>query len=258
MLFGAFALLFSSISSAAIISGEYTVNGTQVVDLSGLEWMSFDHTEGGIDYSSFSEIWNTYDDTDSIWADAGWSLATETHVTALYDSLGLTNGSNSDNGDGVEFLHTNFGAEQIGAQIYDSPAYTRTMTAYSRVNGVYQSDVTDFGALFTTSAYTAIFEDNDDTDSTDYTIYNGTTQPYVYNLTDWSDHDNAADSGDNWAAFFVRIADEDSDGGGNEDGDSDGEGDGDSVSVPEPSIIALFGAGLVGLGFARRRKSRQA
>ncbi len=30
------------------------------------------------------------------------------------------------------------------------------------------------------------------------------------------------------------------------------------TSVPEPSIIALFGAGLVGLGFARRRKSRQA
>ncbi len=30
-----------------------------------------------------------------------------------------------------------------------------------------------------------------------------------------------------------------------------------TASVPEPSIIALFGAGLVGLGFARRRKSRQ-
>ena len=28
------------------------------------------------------------------------------------------------------------------------------------------------------------------------------------------------------------------------------------VSVPEPSIIALFGAGLAGLGFARRRKQR--
>ncbi len=32
----------------------------------------------------------------------------------------------------------------------------------------------------------------------------------------------------------------------------------EAASVPEPSIIALFGAGLVGLGFARRRKSRQA
>ncbi len=31
-----------------------------------------------------------------------------------------------------------------------------------------------------------------------------------------------------------------------------------AASVPEPSIIALFGAGLVGLGIARRRKSRQA
>ncbi len=30
------------------------------------------------------------------------------------------------------------------------------------------------------------------------------------------------------------------------------------TSVPEPSIIALFGAGIVGLGFARRRKSRLA
>jgi hypothetical protein len=30
--------------------------------------------------------------------------------------------------------------------------------------------------------------------------------------------------------------------------------DGVSVSVPEPSIIALFGLGLVGLGFARRRR----
>ncbi len=31
-----------------------------------------------------------------------------------------------------------------------------------------------------------------------------------------------------------------------------------TTTVPEPSIIALFGAGLVGLGFARRRKSRLA
>lgn len=30
-----------------------------------------------------------------------------------------------------------------------------------------------------------------------------------------------------------------------------------SVSVPEPSILALFGAGIIGLGFARRRKLRQ-
>jgi hypothetical protein len=29
------------------------------------------------------------------------------------------------------------------------------------------------------------------------------------------------------------------------------------TNVPEPSIIALFGAGLLGLGFARRRKLRQ-
>lgn len=30
---------------------------------------------------------------------------------------------------------------------------------------------------------------------------------------------------------------------------------GDGVSVPEPSIIALFGLGLVGIGFARRQRS---
>ncbi|MCP4075293.1 MAG: PEP-CTERM sorting domain-containing protein [Gammaproteobacteria bacterium] len=30
-----------------------------------------------------------------------------------------------------------------------------------------------------------------------------------------------------------------------------------SNSVPEPSVIALFGLGLVGLGFARRRRNRQ-
>ncbi len=46
--------------------------------------------------------------------------------------------------------------------------------------------------------------------------------------------------------------------GDGDDDDSTGGDDEGSVSVPEPSIIALFGTGLVGLGFARRRKSRQA
>ncbi len=65
------------------------------------------------------------------------------------------------------------------------------------------------------------------------------------NLADWRWMDFGLDTDDHWEdqirwdvdSFTVSAA---------------------SVSVPEPSIIALFGAGLVGLGFARRRKSCQA
>ncbi len=61
-------------------------------------------------------------------------------------------------------------------------------------------------------------------------------------------------------AFILPILDTDVE--GILDMDLDGNGaptpevpGSDSVSVPEPSIIALFAAGLFGLGFARRRRA---
>ena len=160
LLIGVTLFLISSGSGAAIISGNITTTGGALVNLSGLEWMSFDHMDGTDDYTSLSQQWNTYDDTDTIWALNGWSLATETQVASLYNSLGLTSGRNSTNRDGVEFLHSYFGAEYIGAQTFSNSAFTRTITPYSRVNAIYQSDTDgQYGAIYTESVSELEFTD---------------------------------------------------------------------------------------------------
>ena len=64
--------------------------------------------------------------------------------------------------------------------------------------------------------------------------------------------------GGSWYNIFIEanqgsLVPGDNDGGGGDDGDG-GDG-GNTTTVPVPSIIALFVAGLFGLGFARRLKA---
>jgi hypothetical protein len=94
-----------------------------------------------------------------------------------------------------------------------------TLTAYA-----------DFGNnQFGTSVFLGSLSSTSTEAVTEFKILDGTTGPYSLTIVG-----NVIHSGDN----------------------SESDLDASIVKIPEPSVIALFGAGLLGLGFARRRMSK--
>lgn len=88
---------------AATVSGIHTTNGGKTVNLSGLEWLTFDETEN----LSRTDIENGAGNT--LLAD-GWRYATRGEFEALFDSLwgGIAEGWQTSNYDGADWFNTTF------------------------------------------------------------------------------------------------------------------------------------------------------
>lgn len=98
------SLAASLSTQAAIISGVHTLSNGNVVALQGLEWLSFDVTAGrsrnDIETSGFLD---TYDG-------GGWKYADRKQTETLINSLwgGVYDGWSSDNGSGAVWIRDNF------------------------------------------------------------------------------------------------------------------------------------------------------
>ncbi len=221
-------LLFSSFSYAAIISGNLTTTGGKSVELSGLEWLSFDHTG----FSTLGVSTATISDSNSKWSIDGWRYASFEELTALNSSLGLIRANSIDNEDGVSFIldrWDSYTQPELARDIsWVDPSYHQVQTSFDRLYGAtgdYDSngDLIGTGWLqyVSSSDITKTYDDSTlDSHNTTYSSY------YI-----WESSSLDPSRGPTYGSYLVREA-----------------------SVPEPSVIALFTAGLFGIGFARRRK----
>lgn len=106
-------------SQATIISGAMTTDLGKVINLSGVEWLSFDDSELGTFNVSRAEI----EAEGSKWMQAGWRYANEDEIAALFRSLWVYSGADSNYNDGVKFLLDNWGSsdwvERGGSLVVD-------------------------------------------------------------------------------------------------------------------------------------------
>lgn len=113
---GLVAMTAFAAAQSAIISGSQLTGAGKAVNLSGLEWLSFDDAELG----TFGVARTTIEAADSAWTLAGWRYATAYEHSALVQSLllnpgGDTNGYYDSNNDGVDFLLSRWGRFTVPA-----------------------------------------------------------------------------------------------------------------------------------------------
>lgn len=227
-----FVLLVSNLANASIIthSGYTHDTTTEIVAGGGLEWLKWDFTKGNIS-KALNGIANTY-------SGGGWTLASNVQMAALFNGFGLGNVGTDEN----QYYNVRT-AYDFGTSANDPEHQFNTMFGISRggnggdsiVNGV------ETDGFSTTSAFFGSDADGDG-------FYNvaTVTDDWVHRFSGSRDNFSAL-SPDQVAnnvnsiniqhgVALVRVV-------------------ASSVaSIPEPSIIALFGLGLVGLGFVRRRR----
>jgi len=246
--------LFSSAANAIIISGDLTTAGGKSVDLGGLEWLSFDHIDSnGTDYSTFNKTHGAVAASDSIWTNDGWTFATGLQMNALYRSLGLaypcydisTNicrGYNPVNADGVSFLLDMWGSITYPEKVVylgnsDGSVTKNTTSEITVMAGLYGDEYYRLinGELISYSAMMAFGDTNTQCYETNLrgTIVESWCDEYAP-FANSSVRTRTADPRVDVGSFLVRevtVAD-----------------------IPEPPVIALLGAGLIGLSMARCRK----
>jgi hypothetical protein len=233
-------LLVSVQVSAAIISAINTnaeFESGKFADLQGLEWLSLDVTAG----KSRSEIDAGFDDL----LLNGWQFATRNQAETLVTSLwgGSYSGWSNDNYSGASWFINSFRPLAYSSSgNYEDQYYSKFLFG-SDLECSSQIAYTCFGTISTVENYK--LDITNATNSTgqhfvlSYTANSGQGGLFYYsqglNAGDWDDTNIAKSKGDsnsNWGSLLVRAS-----------------------SIPEPSIIALFALGLVGIGIARIRQS---
>lgn len=241
----AFSLTASLSTQAAIISGAHTLSNGNAVALQGLEWLSFDVTVGrsrnDIETSGFLD---TYDG-------GGWQYADRKQTETLINSLwgGVYDGWSSDNGSGAVWIRDNFKFSG-----HNSNFNNTQWTNYNFQNFLFGASK-DCTALLTFSCRGTInAADNYSLDIRALDIQTRRTS-YSYSggsgALGWFADDYGGDFGvqdynvlemfdtrhNDLASLLVRKASI------------------TSTQVSEPSTIAIFALGLMGLGVRRFCKS---
>jgi hypothetical protein len=220
-------LLTGGYANASII-GPHTTAGGKSVNLSGLEWLELTPTQNYTRYD--------IEGGSGGWINDGWRYANRSETEALLDSLwgGTTEGVSADNFDGARWFYGNFGVSDVYGDGYSSGGGSVwtfhfgensecdsriTHSCFGRVN-IEDLDHADLPGNSTLGVNAGSFSDALGL-STGLTIDNT-------NVSQW--HGRV---GDHKGSLLVRTTD-----------------------VSEPAILALFTVGFLGLGLARRHKTK--
>jgi hypothetical protein len=206
----AITLLSPFSANAAIIDGTtvHTTSDGSIVNLSGLDWLTWDVTDG----ISRQAIENGYG---GLFAD-GWRYASIGEYSAMMSTVfDYHAGWSSNNSDGSEWLYNHlYGANSDAAESYN----------YNRYNNFYGADI-ECGSTSVSCDGHYRMSDSDGLGGIDPHLEGWMNAPDFFGGFRVDDDDVNA----SYASALVRS------------------------SVPEPSVVALMGLGMFGIGLSRRK-----
>ncbi|GGO68344.1 PEP-CTERM sorting domain-containing protein [Bowmanella pacifica] len=206
-------------ANASIISGTHYTNDGKLVNLSGLEWLSWDVTVGlsraSIEAGEMGLL------------DAGWRYATRKELSDLFQSVTPVPGQSPLNSDGTKWLWEYFDNPSFAQPAYASPGGP----GMSRIANLFVGNDGDCSAHITEScvakwrAYTRA-----DLGYVDPSA--GYNPEYSYRLSKDSSTSGLLSNYREISSVLVRVS---------------------TTAVSEPSTIAIFALGLLGWARYRRR-----
>lgn len=212
--------LLAGSANAAIISGTHYTNEGKLVNLSGLEWLSWDVAIGksraSIEAGEMGLL------------DAGWRYATRKELSDLFQSVAPQAGQSPLNSDGTKWLWEVFDNPSFAAPAYASPGGA----AMSRIKHLFVGDDGECSAHLTEScvAHWRAYERAD----LGYLGNNGYSSVYNYRLLKNAGSSGLLTSTSEFSSVLVRA----------------------TTAVPEPSSLAMFALGLLSCVRYRRRSVR--